>query len=99
MNMNMNMILQQAKKMEKDIKKAQEEIENKVYTSKQDLVEIEMQGNKTLKKIKISENITKEDIEILEDMILLAVNDAIGQINKDTESKLGKFSGGIPGLF
>lgn len=99
MNMNMNMIMQQAQKMQKEMKKAQEEIESKTYTSKQELVEVEMQGNKQLKSIKINPNISKDDIEILEDMITLAVNDTLNQINKDTESKLGKFSNMLPGIF
>ena len=99
MNMNMNMIMQQAQKMQKELKKAQEEIESKTFTSKKDLVEVEMYGNKQIKSIKISKDITSDDVEILEDMITLAVNDTINQINKETESKLGKFSGGLPGLF
>lgn len=97
--MNMNMIMQQAQKMQKELKKAQEEIEAKTFTSKKDLVEVEMYGNKQIKSIKISKDITSDDVEILEDMITLAVNDTINQINKETESKLGKFSGGLPGLF
>lgn len=97
--MNMNMIMQQAQKMQKDIKKAQDEIENKTFTVKKELVEIEMKGDKKLQKINIDKNIDSEDVEVLEDMILLAINDAITQIDSEMEEKLGKFGKGIPGLF
>lgn len=97
--MNINMIMQQAQKMQKDLKKTQEEIEKQTFTSKQELVEVEMSGDKKLKKVSISSSITSEDIEILEDMILIAVNDTINQIDKKMEEKLGKYGKGIPGLF
>ena len=96
--MNMNMLMQQAQKMQKDLQKAQAEIESQTFTSKQDLVEVEVQGNKKVNKVKINENINSDDIEILEDMIVLAINDCLNQIDKKMEEKLGKFKG-IPGLF
>ena len=57
-----------------------------------------MKGNKEVLSVKIeAENIDKEDIEMLEDMIVLAVNENIKQIDKEMENKLGKF-GGMAGL-
>ena len=96
--MNMNMLMQQAQKMQKDIQKATEEVQNEVFVCKKDLVEVEMTGDKKLKSIKISEDISSEDKEILEDMILLAINDVMNQIDKKMDDKLGKYKG-IPGLF
>ena len=53
-----------------------------------------------MKKVSINtEQIEKDDIEALEDMILIAVNDAIDKINKETEEKMGAYTKGIPGLF
>ncbi len=97
--MNMNMLMQQAQKMQKDIKKAQEEVEKQIFTSKQPLVEVEVSGKKEITKITIDKNITLDDIEMLEDMILLATNDAIKKANNELESRLGKFGQGLSGLF
>ncbi len=97
--MNMNMIMQQAQKMQRDMQKAQKEVEEKTFTSKKDLVEITMTGAKKVVEVKIDKNIEKDDIEILEDMISLAVNENINNIDKELEEKLGKFGKGIPGLF
>lgn len=97
--MNMNKLMQEAQKMQKDLQKAQEEINNKVFTSKQELVEVEMQGSKKLNKVTINKDIEKDDIDALEDMILLAVNDCLSQIDKTTENKLGKYTNMMPGLF
>ena len=97
--MNINQLMQQAQKMQKDMKKAQEEVGNMVFTSKQELVEVEMDGNKNVKKVVISKEIEKDDIEALEDMILIAMNDVISQADKAMENKLGRYSNMMPGLF
>lgn len=96
--MNMNMIMQQAQKMQNDIKKATEEINNTKFVSKKELVEIEMTGDKKATKVKISDSFKIEDKEILEDMILLAINDITSQIDKKMDEKLSKYKG-IPKLF
>lgn len=97
--MNINQLMQQAQKMQKDIKKSQEEVSKMTFTSKKDFVEVEGDGNKRITKITISEDIEKDDIEALEDMILIAVNDVLSQADKAMESKLGKYSNMMPGLF
>ncbi len=96
--MNMQAMMQQAQKLQRDMLKAKDEVEGKTFTSKQSLVEVVMKGNKEVLSVKIeAENIDKEDIEMLEDMIVLAVNENIKQIDKEMENKLGKF-GGMAGL-
>ena len=96
--MNMQAMMQQAQKIQRDMLKAKSEIDEKLFVSKQSLVEVEMKGNKQITKIKITaETIDKEDIEMLEDMITIAVNENIKAIEKETENKLGKF-GGMAGL-
>lgn len=96
--MNMQAMMQQAQKLQRDMLKAKDEVEGKTFTSKQSLVEVVMKGNKEVLSVKIeAENLDKEDIEMLEDMIVLAVNENIKQIDKEMENKLGKF-GGVAGL-
>lgn len=96
--MNMQAMMQQAQKLQRDMLKAKDEVEGKTFTSKQSLVEVVMKGNKEVLSVKIeAENLDKEDIEMLEDMIVLAVNENIKQIDKKMENKLGKF-GGMAGL-
>ena len=97
--MNINQLMQQAQKMQKDMKKAQDEVNKMTFTSKKDLVEVECTGDKTITKIVIDKDIEKDDIEALEDMILLAVNDVIGQADAAMESKLGRYSNMMPGMF
>ena len=97
--MNINMLMQQAKKMQNDMEKAKEEVSKKTFTAKQPLVEVEVNGDTEITKINISKDIEKEDIEVLEDMILIAVNDGLKKISKMKEEKMGKYTGGLGGLF
>lgn len=97
--MNINQLMQQAQKMQKDMEKSQKEVAAMTFTAKQELVEVEMDGNKTVKKITINKDIEKDDIEALEDMIMIAVNDCINQADKAMDGKLGKYKSMIPGLF
>ena len=97
--MNMQMIMQQAKKMQKDVEKTQEEISKMTFSSKQPLVEVTINGDFEIVDIKISEDITKDDIEVLQDMILLAFNDCVKQVKKTKESKSGNMASGLAGLF
>ena len=96
--MNLQAMMQQAQKLQRDMMKSKEEIDSKTFTSKQSLVEIEMKGNKEVTRVKVNaEELSKDDIEMLEDMIMLAVNENVKNINKETEQKMGKF-GGVAGL-
>ena len=97
--MNMNQILKQAQQMQKDMMKAQEEEGKMTFTATKDLVTEEVNGNRKVTKVTLSEDIDTDDIEMLEDMILLATNDALSQAEAEMEKKLGKFSKGMPGLF
>ncbi len=98
--MNMQALLQQAKKMQKDITESQKEIENEEFEGKNGLVRVVLRGDKTVKEIKIEDDDEiKKDLSMLEDMICLAFNDAINKINKKTEEKLGKYANMMPGIF
>ena len=92
--MNMQAMMQQAQKLQRDMMKAKNEIDEKKFTSTQGFLTIEMKGNKEVTSVKIDkENLDKDDIEMLEDLISLAVNDNVKKIEKETESKMGKFGG------
>ena len=97
--MNMNQILKQAQAMQKDMMKAQEEVGKMTFTATKDLVTVEVNGNRQVTKVSLSKDIDTDDIEMLEDMILLATNDALAQAEAEMEKKLGKYSKGMPGLF
>ena len=101
--MNMQAMMKQVQKLQKDMTKTQEEINNTVFTGKSEMVTVTMDGTKKIKSVKITiDEIEKDDIEILEDMITIAFNDAIKQIDTVTEEKMGAFTKGmpnIPGLF
>ena len=98
--MNIQKKMKEAQKIQKEMMAEQTKIEETIYTSKSSIVNVEMKGNKELIKIKImAEEIQKDEIEMIEDMILVAINDVIGQINKETETKLGKYTQGMPGIF
>ena len=99
--MNMQAMLKQAQNLQKEMMKSQEEINNMTFESENGLVKITMKGDKRVTKVEIKndENFNGDDIEMLEDMILVATNNALEQIEKKTEEKMGKYTKGIPGLF
>ena len=77
--MNMNNIMAQAQKMQKDIEKKQKEINSTSFIGESEWVEITLKGDKTVEKINIKNKNTmdEEDLECLEDMFKIAFNDAI----------------------
>lgn len=98
--MNMQALMQQAQKMQRDITKKKEELSAKEFVGTSELVEVKFHGDKKLIGVKIKqEELTSEDKEILEDMITIAVNDALSQIDKETESVLGAYGSQLGGLF
>jgi hypothetical protein len=98
--MNMQALMQQAQKMQRDIQTKQEEIQKSIYEGTSELVDVELYGSKKVKSVHLKnmDSFEKDDQEILEDMIKIAVNDAISKIEKDTENKLGAYSKQLGGL-
>ena len=98
--MNMQKIMQEAQKMQAQIQKDQKEIENKIYEGTSSIVNITMNGKYQIKSVKINmeDDITSDDKEMLEDMIQVAMNDAINKINREKEAKMGKYGQGLAGL-
>lgn len=98
--MNIQAMMKQAQQLQKDMTKAKKEIDETVYTGKSSLVTVTVKGTKEIISVKIdAEELSSDDIEMLEDMIVVAINDANKQIDADIDSKLGKYTKGMPGLF
>jgi len=96
--MNMQAMLRQAQQMQKQMLNEQEKINNSTFYGENGLVKVTMSGTKRITKVDISkeDDLSSDDIEMLEDMIMVAVNDCLGQIDKETEAKLGKYTKGLP---
>ena len=98
------MMIKKIQKMQKDMLKAQKDIEEAIFTGSAagGMVTIEVKGTKEIIKVNINPGVVDpEDVEMLEDVILLALNDAFKQVDEKTESTMGQFTKGmnIPGLF
>ena len=97
--MNIQQIMQQAQRMQRDITKKKEEIDGMEFLGKSEWVEIVFNGKREIKSFKILKDVIDEDDkEMLEDMIMLAIKDAFSKIDKETESKLGSYAS-MNGLF
>ena len=71
------------------------------FTSTKDLVTVKVNGKKEVLKVDIQkdDDFSVDDLDILEDMIMVALNDAFKQVDKETEKKMGKYANAMPGLF
>lgn len=99
---NMNQLMKQAKKMQDEIMKAQEALGEQTVegTAGGGAVTIVMDGHKVVKDIHLDKDVvTPDDVEMLQDLILAALTDATAKVDELTESTLGKYSRGMPGLF
>ncbi|MFA6377255.1 MAG: YbaB/EbfC family nucleoid-associated protein [Acholeplasmataceae bacterium] len=94
--MNPNMI-NKIKKIQKQMMEAQEALERKEFFGKASGVTVIMQGTRQVIDVQINPEITDE-VDMLQDAILLAVNDALKQIDKEQEETMGQFSGGLGGF-
>lgn len=96
--MNMQALMKQAQNLQKDMMKTKEEIDNMTFVGKSSFVSVTVKGDKTVVKVTIeNDDITSDDKEMIEDMLVVALNDAFKQIDQVTEQKMGKFSSMMPG--
>ncbi|MEG1687932.1 MAG: YbaB/EbfC family nucleoid-associated protein [Angelakisella sp.] len=100
---NMNQMIRQAQKMQDEMAKVQEELAGKEYsaTAGGGMIEVTVTGKKELKSVKLKpEVVDPEDIELLEDMICAAVNEALRGAEEDSESRMAAVTGGlnVPGM-
>lgn len=98
--MNIQAMMKQAQKLQSDMLKVKEQIDNSEYEASNGFVKVKINGKKEVLSVKINvdSDFNVDDMEVLEDMISLALNSAMKQVDKETESKMGQF-GSIPGLF
>ena len=97
--MNIQAMMAQAKKLQRDLEKTTKEIEETTFTYENENVVVEALGNNKITKIEVKNDSIMEDQELLSDIILVGVNDVLNQIKKEKDSKLGKYTNGLGGLF
>ena len=104
MGMNMNKLMKQAQKMQADMARLQTELESKEFevSSGGGMVTVKVNGKQDVLSLKINpECVDPTDVEMLEDLVLAAIQDAIKQSKEEVAQEMGKVTGGmkIPGLF
>ena len=98
---NMNNLMKQAQKMQRQMEESQKELEEKEFTAKAGggAVEVTVTGKKEIKSIKLQEEIVDpEDIETLEDSIVAALNEALKQVDEVSSNNMSKLTGGMGGV-
>lgn len=98
--MNMQKILQEAQKMQAQLQKDQKELESTIYEGVSSIVSVKMNGKYEVISVdlNLTDDITVDDKYMLEDMIQVAINDAVKKISRDKEKKMGRYGQGLAGL-
>jgi len=101
---NMNSMIKQAQKMQDEITALQTEIEQREFsaTSGGGVVEVTVTGAKNIKSLTIKpEAVDPDDVEMLQDLVVSAINEAMKEVEQVTEDEMNKITGGValPGLF
>ena len=99
--MNMQQMLMQAQKMQREVQKAQNELKEKEFTvSKSGAVTVIVKGDHTIKSISIDEDaFDKDNKDMVEEMVAMAINEAIEQIEKESDEINERVTGRSGGLF
>ena len=98
---NMNNLMKQAQRMQRQMEDAQKELEEKEVTATAGggAVEVTVSGKHEVTKIKLSEEVVDpDDIEMLEDLIMAATNEAFRKLDEESQSSMAKITGGMGGL-
>ena len=98
---NMANLMKQAQKMQRQMEEAQKELEEKEVTATAGggAVEVTVSGKHEITKIKLSEEVVDpDDIEMLEDLIMAAANEAFRKLEEESQSSMAKITGGMGGL-
>ncbi len=97
--MDINKLMKEAKKMQADMEKSQEELGNQMFdtTAGGGAVYVKVNGNKVVQEIKIAKDVVDpDDVEMLQDLIITATNEALRKVDEAQAAALGKYN--IPGL-
>lgn len=95
---NMNNLMKQAQRMQRQMEEGQKELETKEFTAKSGggAVEVTVTGKKEIKEVKLSQEVVDpDDIEMLEDLVMAAVNEALRMADEANSELMGKMTGGL----
>lgn len=98
---NMNNLMKQAQKMQKTMEENQKALEEKEFTATAGggAVEVTITGKKEVTKVKLAEEVVDpDDIEMLEDLIVAATNEALRKVEEESAAVMSKLTGGMGGL-
>ena len=99
---NMNNLMKQAQRMQRQMEEGQKELETKEFTAAAGggAVEVTVTGKKEIVRVKLSEEVVDpDDIEMLQDLSVAAANEALRQAEEATSALMGKMTGGLGGGF
>lgn len=98
--MNIQALMKQAQAMQKNLMDSKKKIEEMTFEGTSELVTVKMNGKRETLSVKIKEDthLEQDDFEILEDMVMIAVNDALKKVEQEINSKLGSQAGALGGL-
>ena len=99
---NMNNLMKQAQKMQKQMEESQKELEEKEFTATAGggAVEVTVSGKREVTKVKLAdEAVDPDDVAMLEDLIMVAINDAMRQVEETTAAAMSRLTGGLGGGF
>lgn len=97
---NMANLMKQAQKMQRQMEEAQKELEDSEVTASSGggAVEVTVSGKREITKVKLSEEVVDpDDIEMLEDLIMAATNEALRQVDEVSQQSMAKITGGLGG--
>ena len=99
---NMNNLMKQAQKMQKQMEETQKQLQETDYegTAGGGVVKVVVSGSKVVKSVSLAEEVVDpDDIEMLEDLIVAATNEALRAMEEDAQNKMGRLTGGLGGGF
>ena len=99
--MNINSLMKEAKKMQADMQKTQEELASKEFEASAGggAINVKVTGEKVIKEIKINKDVVDpDDVEMLEDLIVAATNEALRKCEEESQASMSKITGGLSGL-
>lgn len=98
---NMNNLMKQAQRMQKQMEESSKELETKEFTASAGggAVEVTVTGKKEVSRVKLSQEVVDpDDIEMLEDLIVAATNEALRKMEEETQASMAKITGGFGGM-
>ena len=96
---NMNNLMKQAQRMQRQMEEQQAALESKESTAGGGVVEVTVTGKREVTKVKIDpEAVDPDDVEMLEDLIVAATNEALRKCEEESQASMSKITGGLSGL-